>query len=333
MTFTVKHRTNSGSIAEKVVEAANRADCFAKCKVQGISPIGVEDGTAPRKTTSASGPVTSGKSRFVLLVVALAAVGAAVWLICDEYTIETRKAEPIKNVRTENPSPLHGTNKAKQREAKMPSGVGRGTTAVDNPVVVKPDAQMATNTAEDARIKKWKDKFAKRRSIFSNASDQILGMIVNAVPGRDMPPMPITKSIDHDFMKSLETPIVINEDDSNEIKAVKRAVMEMRAEVLAIKDSQGLTVYEILTQHQDLMRENAKIRMEVQKEALDLYKSGDVEGTREFLDKVNVKMDELGAEHIKMPGTQNPELRQRIRDSLDRLKKRKKSNTQMEIRK
>ena len=44
MTFTVKYRTSNGSIAEKDVEAANRADCFAKCKAQGIVPIGVSDG-------------------------------------------------------------------------------------------------------------------------------------------------------------------------------------------------------------------------------------------------------------------------------------------------
>ena len=178
----------------------------------------------------------------------------------------------------------------------------------------------AAAAAEEARLNKWREKFARRRSIFTNGSDQILGMIASTPPGRDMPPLPITKSVDHDFMKSLETPIEILDGDSAEVRAAKEAVIKLRAEVLAIKESEGLSVYEILTQHQSLLRENAALRIEAQKEALDIYKSGDVELAREYVDKANEKLIELGSEPIRMPGAENPELRQHIRERLQTIK-------------
>ena len=80
MVFSVKYRDSSGAVCEKAVEAANRADCFAKCKVQGIVPIGVDVSAATKKPAHASGFEASAKSKIVMLVVALMAVGAAVWL-------------------------------------------------------------------------------------------------------------------------------------------------------------------------------------------------------------------------------------------------------------
>ena len=49
MIFSVKYRDSSGAVCEKAVEAADRADCFARCKLNGIAPIGIrvaESGTA-----------------------------------------------------------------------------------------------------------------------------------------------------------------------------------------------------------------------------------------------------------------------------------------------
>ena len=64
MVFSVKYRDSSGAVCEKAVEAANRADCFAKCKVQGIVPIGVVSMSVPcPKCKSTSAPSASLKMR------------------------------------------------------------------------------------------------------------------------------------------------------------------------------------------------------------------------------------------------------------------------------
>ena len=54
MVFSVKYRDNSGALCEKSVEAANRSECFARCKAQGIVPMSVGTG-AKRKEVQAKG--------------------------------------------------------------------------------------------------------------------------------------------------------------------------------------------------------------------------------------------------------------------------------------
>ena len=43
MIFSVKYRDNSGALCEKSVEAANRSECLARCKADGIAPMSVRE--------------------------------------------------------------------------------------------------------------------------------------------------------------------------------------------------------------------------------------------------------------------------------------------------
>ena len=87
MVFSVKYRDSSGAVCEKAVEAANRTDCFAKCKAQGIVPIAVESDSAVAKKSGKGSAFATGSKpkpldmRFVLVAVALVAAGAVVWLL------------------------------------------------------------------------------------------------------------------------------------------------------------------------------------------------------------------------------------------------------------
>lgn len=289
------------------------------------------DGKKTNDTLAAKRPVDGARGRpswprgaFAALAVVIGGV-MAFWFIVGRDTSHAGKPS-----RPETPeSQVSGRHQSSQ-----PRISEEGITVIPQKAVAGDEAPSQIEkakeeavAAEEARIKKWKDKFAKHRSLFTNGSDQILGMIASAPPGRDMPPMPITKSIDRDFEKSLESPIVINSDDTDEVKALKQSVMDLRMEVLAIKEAEGLTVYQILTEHQDLMRENAKLRAEAQKEAREIYESGDIEGAREYVDKMNEQLDKLGSEQIKMPGEQNHALRQHIRDRLEAIRNKNTNST------
>ena len=271
------------------------------------------------KCGAALRPVASAKGRkplrSVLVVLVVGIVAVVAWRLVSSGHDRSQEYQ---------------TPQADVSEKKQPTSFSKGVHDISGRAFgstsdaiscndVNTEAAIAA-AAEKARQKKWRDKFAKHRSIFTNASDQVLGMIANTPPGRDMPPMPISKSIDHDFERSLNAPIIINDDDSDEVKAVKQAVMQLRLEVQAIKEAEGLSVYDILTQHQDLMRENAKLRIDAHKEAIEIYKSGDEEGAKIYVEKINEKLVKLGAEPIRMPGEQNQELRQHIRNRLDAMR-------------
>lgn len=278
--------------------------------------------TADSRATSRSVPsARHGWLRGIVAAFAVAVVsGGAWWLLSCNHVqqdeAEARRLGTPKTRRVKDIAPKSAAASSGGAAQRLIQTVDSSSNEVDN-------AEAFAAAAQEARLNKWKEKFARRRSIFTNGSDQILGMIASTPPGRDMPPLPITKSIDHDFMKSLDTPIEILDGDSAEVRAAKEAVIKLRAEVLAIKESEGLSVYEILTQHQSLLRENAALRIEAQKEALDIYKSGDVELAREYVDKANEKLIELGSEPIRMPGTENPELRQHIREKLQTIKSKR----------
>lgn len=274
------------------------------------------------RATSRSAPsARHGWLRGIVAAFAVAIVSGGAWwfLSCNhaqQDEAEARRRDTTRSRRVKDIPPTIVTASPGGAAQRLIQTVDSSSNEVDN-------AEAFAAAAEEARLNKWREKFARRRSIFTNGSDQILGMIASTPPGRDMPPLPITKSIDHDFMMSLDTPIEILDADSAEVRAAKEAVMKLRAEVIAIKESEGLSVYEILTQHQSLLRENAELRIEAQKEALDIYKSGDVELAREYVDKANEKLIELGSEPIRMPGAENPELRQHIREKLQTIKSKR----------
>ena len=83
MTFTVTYRAKDGAKAEEEIEAASRAECFARCRARGIAPLGVREGRAKRAggPGGGAGPSPARKPfavRFCLFV-AIAALAAIAW--------------------------------------------------------------------------------------------------------------------------------------------------------------------------------------------------------------------------------------------------------------
>ena len=56
MTFTVTCRGADGSLREEIVEAANRAECFAQCKLRGIVPVSVKEGAQKGRRQDGGSP-------------------------------------------------------------------------------------------------------------------------------------------------------------------------------------------------------------------------------------------------------------------------------------
>jgi len=342
MNWQVTYRGRDGKQGVEEFEAVSREALFAALKAKGINAIKVAESmpgkrsqrTAilPRGATLAGSPARPVRRAIVWTIIGVA-LAITAWFIAIREGASSKNGSvgarrPSRLALNETASPSHTPSFEDDAPANAQPVISTPTKQAEAVTPTKESATNEVSEAEAARIQKWKDKFAKRKSIFNNASDQILGMIAGAPPGRDMPPLPIAKSIDRDFMKSLETPIVINDEDSDRVKELKKSVMRLRDEILEIKKSEGLSVYEILTQHQDLVRENAAIRVNAQREALEIYNSGDVEAAQEYVDKMNEALDRLGAEAIRLPGEPDEAMRQHMRDRLQAIRERKKGNKQ-----
>lgn len=147
-----------------------------------------------------------------------------------------------------------------------------------------------------------------RKPIFDNASDQILSMAVNARPGARIAPMPNMRggNLDETFLKSLETPIRIDPDDSDEVKARKRNVAEAR-EALREMMAEGYTFAEALNAHRDEVNKNYAMRDDARKILRDLIAEGDESLAREYLEKANELLRNSGIDEISMPDSDDDE--------------------------
>ena len=328
MTFTVKYRTNSGSIAEKAVEAANRTDCFAKCKAQGIVPIAVESDSSVAKKSGKGSDFASclkpkpSNMRFVLVAVALVAAGAAVWLL------------PSGKTAVGNGEASHGTNEQRRHEKKRPDSGEAKAASVEAPDMKKaivsempedslkeglvrpelPVAGSATNTPVVPVLPP---------STFNNASDQVLAMIASDDGTGSAPPIPISRNIESEFRESLKQEIKILETDDEKTRQLKEAVIAARAEMKKMIDS-GMTVSQVLAEYQKLVNENAEVRNKAMLELKEIMDSGDIKGAVEYKRKINVALQQMGIAELSIPVTEEEKAERAIARRERMLKKRER---------
>ena len=136
--------------------------------------------------------------------------------------------------------------------------------------------------------------------IFDNAADQVLGLIASVQPGADMPPLPaMGAEMDQAFANAVATPIKINETDSDEVKELKRRVMESRRQMAELI-GEGKSFSQIVAEHQDLMQFNTTERTKAIREIQKIIAEGDEEGARTYRDKMNEAFATMGIDEINM---------------------------------
>ena len=311
MTFTVTYRSKTGAKAEVEIEAASRAACVAECKRKGIAPVGIREGHASSRARAAetaaphAGRASSGGTwRAAILVAAILAVlGGGLW-----WWLGREKSQPSQSTKQ---------SVAKQKPAAAPKGadasdskptvVGKDTQDTKKKPTAKPQAEGRVAGAPDlptipAAPTSTPSIPPLPPQTFSNASDQVLAMIASADASGDMPPLPISRDIEADFLKSLKQEIVILDTDDEKTRELKLAVKETREQLKQLIAS-GKTVAEVLAEHQQLAGENAKVRNNAMAELKQLVESGDIEGAKEYKRKINVALQQMGIAELSIPVT------------------------------
>ena len=132
-----------------------------------------------------------------------------------------------------------------------------------------------------------------RKPIFSTMTDSLIARALATGNEEAGPPLPIDESMEDDFIESLKTPIEINADDSEEIKARKMMVKEAREQILA-GIAEGGTFYGILSEHVSQQKHNAQLKEVVMETVTDLRESGDTETLNVYLAEANRLLGENG---------------------------------------
>ena len=127
-----------------------------------------------------------------------------------------------------------------------------------------------------------------------------------------MPPLPDLRGIDEDFAKSALSPIVINEDDPDDIKELKRNVIEAKKQILEAVKS-GKSVMEALQEHQAQMARLEDSRLMAIREMQRISAEDGLEMAQEFAKRVNKDFEEKGIPAIPVIGTKTEDSRRTIK--------------------
>ena len=305
MIWTVIYRRDDGKQKEESIEAASRADLFSILKIRGISPVRIVEDKAKRSRFKFNSPfafwcgLSIGAVAIVLFLVDLC---PGTNTLRDAQALKTKGTPTIaelpslaKNIDTFNNSVALYTNHAKRVENGLEVASSSITTNNSGAIIEK------LTLANGKKIK----KVHPPKPIFNNASDQVIAMALNAKPGQALPPFPnLDKSLEQDFIESLASPIVINDDDPAEVKELKAIVKETKA-YIAREIKNGGTLLDILAQHQkesEIIADRHLMAVQEMQKIKD--EMGDV-AAKEFIHEVNESFKVRGIPEIEFRSTED----------------------------
>ena len=111
-----------------------------------------------------------------------------------------------------------------------------------------------------------------------------------------------TDSFTRQFLKSIETPIVVTKDDDEWAAELKRAVNQTKIELKARYDA-GEDIAKIMTETREEMQKLGIYKMELERTIKDSIREakGDKEQIKDVYDAANKMLAERGIEPLKMP--------------------------------
>lgn len=236
--------------------------------------------------------------RFPVLVagaIVVLCTGIAAWWLWPEG--ETRqdaastKRDLIKEVKPA------AAPKAEPVEAKVedddPNGMPTEVGQTKNGYIKLPNGRLhrvvGVHTNSSVVVK---DKYA----IFDHPSENVLAAILTIEPGQTLVGTPDYRgAFKEDFLKSLSEPIIVKEDDPADVKEVKRALVEAKADLKAAYD-RGEDIEDIVIRSREEFQHLAQYKQDLRVEVLKYAEREDVtsEDLDDFVNAANKMLEKKG---------------------------------------
>ena len=141
----------------------------------------------------------------------------------------------------------------------------------------------------------------KRERPFDFDCENDISVLTSSKPGGFIFPMDFNEAFVEDFKRSLVQPIVISEDDSEELKEMKRAVREAKIYLKERMDA-GEDICAILEASRKEINRISEIHDDFRKGMFDLYaKNASEEDIDDYITAANRLLDERGGPNIFLP--------------------------------
>lgn len=161
---------------------------------------------------------------------------------------------------------------------------------------------------------------------FDHGSDRMIAHLLMAEPGGTMvgDSVDIMRGFNEAFAKSLKDEIVIKHDDTEDVKALKQAVLDARSE-LKQQIAQGKSAEEAMIEAREQLRELTLYREDLEKEVLNHAEDGmSQKDYDELIGAANLMLEERGIGKIQMPKLIGDAIEMRYRHKMAELERKQR---------
>ena len=296
-------RDASGALKGGGLEAANRAEALEALKSEGLSPVSLAEGPAPR------GPGRRGRFTAICLgsaALALLFAGYAAWrhpLRKEEPgAVATVKAGDPARPKTQ-PPPYEETEPARapQESLETPGGAPAKTARPDKgaPAPVAKRAPLPGPPSGGQAAEPLPDVPDSWPTGYSSGADRVINMIVNAQLGNPPPPL-LQLPPGEDVAKALSRDILLFDDDDEKTRQEKENVAHAK-QLLREYLGQGGTPETFLRHYHGQLVQAFDEWREAQKTTTLLLSSGEEKAAGEFIEAKNRDFLGRGIRPVMLP--------------------------------
>jgi hypothetical protein len=301
MNWRITYRNKGCKPCTLDIEAKNRSELFKILASRNISPITVtvvQDKKHPKN-----------KTRFYLPILTLITI--LTFSIFYAVSNPDSRHEHVKKSKLKSKTVIHVQEKKEIIEKKVDPPVKTKLSNWD----IRHLNESETNRLSTAEYEYWKmyhpnpppdrdqPKIVRGRyKIFKNRSDNDIAFVLSTEPGTTIiGNRRLGIGFKERFLKSLETPIIIQETDTDYERNLKQTVIQARIELKDALD-RGEDIGEMIDNARDELQKLGRYKMQLEKEATKLLHKKDTtsKDANDTIEAVNKMLDEKGIAPIEL---------------------------------
>ena len=312
MTWQVTYRNRNGEKVEEFVEAENRQEVFTRFRTKVVHVISIVPAKSSKQGDGKdrSKMMRNGVLIFSLVVIILLVIASYLLSVPkkdmsqkSEGTAKEEKTIRKDVVKSKPQSHIQQPLATQQKEAPLSNWDIRHLSSSD------------TNRLTEAEFKYWKmyhpnpppDRDQPQAThgkyrIFKHKADNDIAFVVATEPGTlIIGERNLGQGFKERFLKSIKTPIVINDTDSEYDKNLKQTIIQARAELKSALES-GEDIGKILDDARSTLQKLGRYKMNLEKEALKTMSKKDITArdAEDMISAMNKMLESKGIAPIEL---------------------------------
>lgn len=258
---------------------------------------------APSASTSTKNKPQRLTPKYLILLSVVALAVIASLIICLRYkptqgTVESKqhKSTSIATSKTSHDNPMAYV----RQKVEQPIPPQKPHEVRDGMLMLSNGKLLPTNKLRKVSIEDRKPRF--QYAIFDHSTDNELAAILTLRPGQALIGGPIRrKDYKSEFLKSIETPVIVHKDDPEDVQEVKRAVIEARLQIKEAIDN-GEDPAKIINDAYQEAQRLALYKDDIRREVMNLAKEGDYSEAEvdDLIAAANKMLEAKGIEPMKL---------------------------------